>query len=269
MAKDVTGVKFHKLTAIEKVGRKGSNCLWKCLCDCGKETITTTTSLLLGNTKSCGCILKDVKKASREDFVGKTFFHLTVLEDLGSKNKKRYVLARCVCGVEKPVMASSMKYGKIISCGCIGFKKRIAATTKHRLSGNRLYFIWAGMMNRCYNESFQDYHNYGGRGIKVCEKWHDVRKFIEDMEEGSDKKLQLDRIDNNGNYSKENCRWVTRKENNRNKRTNVFITIGGETKTATEWAEIYGVDARKLMSRFRKGEKNEQILLFGKEKQSE
>lgn len=266
MAKDITNQRFSKLVALKKVGRKENNALWECICDCGKTTVTTTTSLIGGNTKSCGCLQYELAYNRREVFVGKTFGSLTVIKDLENRHTKRYVWVKCVCGVEKAVSASAMKYGKIISCGCVGAINRTKASIKHGLSYNRLYFVWASMMDRCYKETFPDYHNYGGRGIKVSDEWHDVRVFISDMQEGSEKGLQLDRIDNNGWYSKQNCRWVTRKQNNRNKRNNVFITINNEIKTAKEWSEIYNVRYNDLRLRFHRGEDNEQYLIHGRPK---
>jgi len=123
---------------------------------------------------------------------------------------------------------------------------------KHNLSGHPLYFVWYMMMTRCYNPKFQDYHNYGGRGIEVCAEWFDILKFIDDMSFGYKKGLQLDRIDNNKWYSKCNCKWSTRKQNNRNKRNNILITIGLETLTMVEWSEKTGVNYKTIMYRYRK-----------------
>ena len=152
---------------------------------------------------------------------GQTFSQLLVLEYLPDyKTNKSYYLCRCSCGKEKPVRRDHLLTGKTISCGHVGNQHSVASCTTHKLSYNPLYFVWYQMMTRCYNPKFADYHNYGGRGIQVSAEWFDVNKFVADVSKGYIKGLQLDRIDNDGWYSNSNFRWSTRRENNRNKRTN-------------------------------------------------
>lgn len=106
----------------------------------------------------------------------------------------------------------------------------------------RLYSLWNTMRHRCEDPKRESYQRYGGRGIKVCQEWHDANTFMDWAEShGYKPGLQLDRIDNDGDYSPENCRWVTAKENSRNKRTNRLLTINGKTKTVSEWCEVYDV----------------------------
>lgn len=106
----------------------------------------------------------------------------------------------------------------------------------------RLYYLWRTMIHRCENPRRESYERYGGRGISVCSEWHEANKFMDWAErEGYAPGLQLDRINNNGDYCPENCRWVTAKENARNTRRNRFLTISGERKTVAEWCEIYDV----------------------------
>jgi len=111
--------------------------------------------------------------------------------------------------------------------------------------------VWANMMKRCYNAKAKDYKRYGARGIEVCERWHEARNFVEDMNEGYKKGLQVDRIDNTGPYAKENCRWTTSKINNRNKTNNVPLTFQGKTLILTEWAEIVGLPVGTLWRRIK------------------
>lgn len=102
----------------------------------------------------------------------------------------------------------------------------------------RLYRIWLSMKNRCENSNRPKYKDYGGRGISVCEEWHDAKTFCKwALENGYEEGLQIDRIDVNGNYEPSNCRWVTPKENSRNRRNTVYLTINGETKSVVEWCE--------------------------------
>lgn len=110
---------------------------------------------------------------------------------------------------------------------------------------------WRSMMNRCTNKNCKQWKNYGGRGISVCQRWHNFLNFFQDMGLKPFLKYDLDRIDNNGNYEPGNCRWVTRKVNARNRRNNHFITYQGQTKTISEWAEISGVDQRSIHRRIK------------------
>lgn len=112
---------------------------------------------------------------------------------------------------------------------------------RHGCSGNighPLYKIWSAMQQRCCNPKIRNYHNYGGRGITLCELWRDFRNFRRwAMDNGYSQGLQIDRIDNDNGYSPDNCRFVTRKQNNRNKTTSRRFTIYGETKTLQDWGE--------------------------------
>lgn len=106
----------------------------------------------------------------------------------------------------------------------------------------KLYFTWRSMRTRCNNPSFKSYANYGGRGVKVCDRWQkSFKAFVEDMGPKPDPTYQLDRIDNDGDYTPENCRWVSRSKNLSNTRRNNLVTYQGETKTITQWASIIGI----------------------------
>lgn len=111
----------------------------------------------------------------------------------------------------------------------------------------RLYRIYQGMRYRCYNKTNPGYHNYGGRGIFICDEWYsDVKKFIDwALLNGYQESLTIDRIDNDKGYSPENCRWATSKEQGRNKRSNYFISYRGEVKALSDWCEILKLDYRK------------------------
>lgn len=113
--------------------------------------------------------------------------------------------------------------------------------TKHGLSRSKIYSTWCNMRNRCMNPNVPCYGRYGGRGIRVCDRWQSFENFYKDM--GSDFKngLQIDRIDNNGDYEPSNCQWVTLKANTRNTRRTRYITYAGVTRCATEWAEELGI----------------------------
>lgn len=187
------------------------------------------------------------------EMVGKRYGRLIAIKYLGVFDSRTYLLCKCDCGSVKKVRSDHLRTEKILSCGCYRTQSTIERSVKHNQSYNPLYSVWSHMMDRCYNERFQHYGNYGGRGISVDKRWHNVSNFIEDVSAVYRKGLQIDRIENSGNYSKYNYRWVTRKINNRNKRNNVLITVGTVTHTAVEWHEITGVRYTTILSRVNRG----------------
>lgn len=158
----------------------------------------------------------------------------TVLKDLGTRVQGtykisnlsypkyvRYYLVACICGYEKEITASSLKSG--LSKGCqFCHCRSIQKHTKHNLCNIPEYKVWSSLVNRCLNPNNQAYDNYGGRGIKVCSRWLDKKKgftnFISDMGKRPNSKYSIDRINNDGNYEPDNCRWATIKQQNNNKR---------------------------------------------------
>ena len=201
---------------------------------------------------------------------GDKFGRLTILKetDRGKHNKIRY-LCLCDCGVECIKLRGSIISGCTISCGCYqreSTAKRFKEINKtHGLTSHPLFNVWRSMKKRCYLKSHEAYVNYGGRGITVCDEWYDDFKAFHDwcIANGWQKGLEVDRYPNNdGNYEPSNCRITTTKKNNNNKRTNVSITYNGETKTATEWSEIYGGHRSNVSARIKKGLSPEESI-FG------
>lgn len=182
------------------------------------------------------------------DLTGRRYGKLKVLRlEVDIPGKKKKWLCRCDCGNEVIVAGSNLQSGHTKQCVECGHKETTFKRTTHNLTGTRLYNIWGGMITRCECEKSNIFPHYGGRGIKVCEEWHDSSKFFEwAFSNGYREDLEIDRIDVNGDYCPENCRWVTRIENANNKRNNTFVEHNGEVKTVSEWARFYGVNRRNL-----------------------
>lgn len=205
------------------------------------------------------------------ELIGRKFGRLIVLRDLGSykgnyKHKRRHVLCKCECGNEVELYVNNLlnKTSPTRSCGCLDLEKIAQRArdffTTHNLSKTPTYKCWIGMKTRCYDSRDPKYHLYGGRGIKVCDRWlHSFENFYQDMgvrPEGT----TLDRVDSNGPYAPDNCRYADIFTQNNNKRTNIRLTLGTETHTLSEWARTLKVTRNTLASRYYKGWSTEQIL---------
>jgi hypothetical protein len=165
-----------------------------------------------------------------KDLHGKTFGNLTVVGYAGlNKSFKAMWLCKCLCGTQKPYLSASLTYGSSASCGCVRNEHSKTLAKKHlevhgKTSGgnSKIYRIWANMITRCSNPKASNYKYYGGRGICVSEQWKKFENFFADMGECPDG-LTLDRIDVNGNYEKQNCRWADWATQCANKRKKVKI----------------------------------------------
>lgn len=255
---DLTNQRFGKLTVIKKGNGRytsGGNykITWICQCDCGNTTEVDGEKLRRGHTTSCGCFKKDNKGSHFEDLTGQKFNRLTVIRFIPESERKirQYNwLCKCDCGNEVKASAYKLKQGLQQSCGCLkeeykGFIGTVNRKYKH--SNKRLYNVYLAMIDRCYNKSCKRYSSYGARGITVEECWlgeygYDV--FAEwAFKAGYNPKAKfgectLDRIDVNKNYSPDNCRWITNKQQQNNRRDCHWIEYKGEKHTIAEWAEI-------------------------------
>jgi len=187
-----------------------------------------------------------------QKYIGKKYNRLTIISYIYRKEfftvkksglkKKQYMYfyrCKCDCGKEKIVSLNGLLNGHIKSCGCLHKEKVI----KHNKSNSKLYYIWKNIKGRCICKNNKSYKNYGGRGVNICKNWMD--SFIEfynwAINNGYKEGLTIDRIDNNGNYCPENCRWVSFKEQANNRRNNICKEYKGKYKTLSEWASFLGV----------------------------
>lgn len=192
---------------------------------------------------------------NRLKLTGQRFGRLVVLAEAGDHQcptgAKSLWHCQCDCGAKCDVYGSSLTSGNTRSCGCLRLDLQSERSAKHRQAGTRTYRIWQAMLNRCRNENTPQYQDYGGRGIKVCPEWASFDAFFRDMGEAP-YGHSIDRIDVNGNYEPENCRWATHREQCRNKRNNRLITFNGETKCLMDWAQQLGMDQASLAERLQK-----------------
>ena len=187
----------------------------------------------------------------RKDISGQRYGRLTVIRDVGVRSGQRILLCKCDCGVEKEIMYCNLA-GSTRSCGCL--KATFAIKGSGIRTGTRLYRIYNHMKRRCYSPNEKVYSYYGGRGITVCDEWlADFEVFKSwALDSGYREDLEIDRIDNDGNYEPSNCRWATRKEQMNNRSGNHVISHEGETHTLTEWAEKVGISPATLSGRVNK-----------------
>lgn len=172
------------------------------------------------------------------NLTGEVFGRLTVMRPALTLAGLQWK-CECTCGVVIRVPGKIMTTGIKKSCGCL--KRETKNTLRHGQSGTKLYKRWKSMFYRCYNPDADCYKDYGGRGIKVSDEWKDFAIFHVDMGPTFDPLLKLDRIDNNGNYCKENCRWVTQKINCGNRRNSVRVMHGGKIYNVPDLAILLGV----------------------------
>lgn len=182
------------------------------------------------------------------DLTGERFGFLVALKIIGKKSRQNVWLCKCDCGESHQSTASHLNRGVVKSCGC---KKGF---TKHnhcpRSGASSEYSCWRNMKQRCYNQKNPEFKNYGYRGISVCERWlNSFENFVEDMGYKPGENYSIDRIDVDGNYCPENCRWSTTKDQNDNKRQSVIITAFGETGSLTSMARKYGISPTTLRYR--------------------
>ncbi len=199
-----------------------------------------------------------MKKKYKDLIVGQRYGRLVVI-GFGMKTSKsgrstrRCALCHCDCGTEKLLDIAPIKKGLTVSCGCYNRQRVHETHSKGNHAKSPLYYVWVNMKQRCQNPRNPEYHNYGGRGIKVCDEWQTFQPFYEwAINTGFDvggKDQSIDRIDVNGNYEPSNCRWATFKEQQNNRRDNRKFTVFGVQMTLEQMSAVSGIHIGSLRSR--------------------
>ena len=193
---------------------------------------------------------------AKQPLEGKRFGKLTVVSEHPERDRHGAImwLCKCDCGNTKIINGNSLRRGTSTTCGC--------STKKHGMRNTRLYRIFDGMWKRCYNPKHPWYKRYGGRGITICDEWLKDRStfFAWALANGYRDELTIDRIDTDGNYEPDNCRWVDQRTQINNRNNTPVVEINGERKTISEWARIAGVSYQTMYRRCQRGEKGTGLL---------
>lgn len=184
-----------------------------------------------------------------DNIIGERFGRLTVVGKI-----KNRLLCKCDCGKDVTRREDAIGYAKIPSCGCAKAEAIGRAKKTHGLSHSDEHNAWLGIRNRCNNPKVKAYQYYGGRGIRVCDEWNEsFEAFYRDMGNKPTSKHSIDRIDANGDYCKDNCKWATIKEQANNKRHNVVLEYNGERANITQWCERYNQRYMAVYKALRRG----------------
>jgi hypothetical protein len=191
--------------------------------------------------------------------LGMKFNRLTVLSERGKDAHGYRYACLCDCQAEVEVSGAHLRSGTVKSCGCLRSEVTAKKNTKHGCVGSPEYESWQAMKNRCLQEGQSAYKRYGGRGIKICDRWMDFENFLSDMG-ARPSGMTLERINGDGNYEPSNCRWATIAEQNRNTSQVVMLTHDGKTMCMTDWAKETGIPYPTIQDRRRRGWSVELIL---------
>lgn len=244
---DITGNIYGKLKVrMLSQQRRHGKTAWVCDCECGNDVVVTGTALKTGNTRSCGCLPRSQTKQI-PDYIGRKFNNLTVVsydKDKSLIKKQRFWMCRCDCGNSDLISVSGHKltHNKVTRCYDCARKAATENRKTHGMKYTRMYSVWGGIKERCLNENAPDYYRYGGRGIKICKEWEEdfVSFYDWAMKNEYSDNLTIDRIDVDGNYEPDNCRWATLKEQARNKRDTIYIEVNGEDWVLLDYLESIG-----------------------------
>lgn len=256
---DYTGKTFGRLTVLDEhrtVRTKGGNAKvkWLCRCSCGNLIEKFAEEFRQKPRLSCGCWKKEIlSELKSSDLTGKRFGRLVALKRIKSEPDKTKWLCRCDCGKEIIVFTKNLTRNHTKSCGCYNVERAIETNTTHDMCGTRLYKIWQDMKRRCSSPSEKSFKDYGGRGITVCQEWEEFEPFMKwALTVGYKDDLTIDRINVNGNYEPDNCKWSTLKEQARNKRNNFMVAYQGRIQPLAAWCEELNLGYDKTYARIKK-----------------
>lgn len=231
----VVGQIHNRWTVVSEVGHVNGHFMVNVQCSCGTLKTEKMAVIKFGAIKSCGCLKKETLAAKNRALatqipVGSVFGRLTTISEPESLEGSRKVKCLCSCGITKTVGVSTLLSGSCKSCGCLKKDVVSARSKTHGLSGKtKLYSVWGSIKDRCSNPNCQSYHNYGGRGIRMSAEWfNDFETFYKDVGEPPFVGATLDRVDNDGDYCRENVRWATRQEQSSNTTRNKWYTYKGK-----------------------------------------
>lgn len=196
----------------------------------------------------------------------KRFGRLSIVAEVGrTKSGDSRWLCECDCGKSCIVVGSNLRSGHTRSCGCYNSELITKRNTKHGSRKTKLYGVWNGIKSRCYRPNVNGYSNYGMRGISMCAEWKDSFEAFEKwaFSSGYEEGLSIDRIDVNGNYCPENCRWATSEMQVNNKRNSIHIDINGESKTLGKLSTETGIPYATLYGRYVRGVSVDELLRKG------
>lgn len=191
----------------------------------------------------------------RKDLKGQKINKLLVLEFFENKNKRTYWKCLCDCGNIKEILGTHLVQGKTKSCGCYNSEKASQSCKNRTIIPNkRIMYIWQSMKQRCYKEDSISYKNYGAKGIKICNEWLNNPKVFYDwaINNGYEERLTIDRINNNGDYEPNNCRWTDWETQMRNTKHNIIINYQGETNCVKYFIDKYKLNQFAIYSRLKR-----------------
>lgn len=184
-----------------------------------------------------------------KDISGQRFGHLTAISIAGKRNNRFVWFCKCDCGNEVEVDGNSLRTGNTLSCGCLASQIIAERNFRHGQYGTPEYRSWASMLSRCTNQNVERYSRYGGRGITVCDRWKSFENFLADMGNRPTSKHSINRIDNDGNYEKENCEWSIDQQSNTSR--SVRLAVNGITKTLAQWSKQSGIKEATIRRRIK------------------
>lgn len=211
----MVGKEFDNWTVLNEIKTDKRGIYYECSCSCGEIKIRSGSEIRSRRSRMCRtCGYRKIYDTSRE--IGKKYGRWTILKYIGMNKKAQQYETMCDCGYLSSHDASELRSGKSKQCLTCHNREMSSNNIKHGMHNHPLYKVWSSMLNRCSREGASFYHQYGGRGIKVCERWKLFENFYKDMGDRP-KGMTIDRINNDGNYELSNCRWVTHKENCQNR----------------------------------------------------